>query len=83
MSEATMPVDSCGRYLGQAKSWEPMDECTLCFYRFTPADGVGLPEGVLTIDYDEGYLYVNAPGSDEELARHDIPTFLSTITRRG
>ena len=81
MSEPTMPVDSCGRYLGQAGSWEQIDENTLCFYNFTPADGINLPKGVLTIDYDEGYLYVQNHDTDVELARHDIPTFLSTIKR--
>jgi hypothetical protein len=45
-----------GRLIGTATDWDSDNGWSLMLYDFTPADGVDLPSGSISIDFEEGAI---------------------------
>lgn len=63
MSEAekifeTSELRVVGKFLGTYTSWNEMGTLDLFFYDFTPAPGIAIPAGDLSINYETGEMTV-------------------------
>lgn len=46
----------CGRAIGTATGWDQIDTFTIVLYEFIPAEGLELPTGDASIDFESGKM---------------------------
>jgi hypothetical protein len=66
------PFKVLGVKLGTYDSWDQVDDLTLVFYDVKIDEGVNLPEGVITVNYEDGNFYMYDDNGNETLKRSII-----------
>lgn len=69
-----------GRKIGTSSGWDPADDLSFVLYDFKPYDGVALPTGDITVNYDKGVFEVYDEAGEVELT-FDMIDLLAAVPK--